>query len=132
MAFNFASNAMAMRRSPRRNRFGSPDNRRPTHASRSSSRLSPKARFRAPIGAHEWFREAGNAPLSPDQQYWRIRAALRALAWSDVRSAIDALTDHDGQDPAWRFWKARALAELGAKEEANAIYATLAPGLNFY
>jgi soluble lytic murein transglycosylase len=82
--------------------------------------------------ANEWFREAGSVPLSPEQQSWRVRAALRALAWRDVRAAIDALPDQEQQDPAWRFWKARALKELGAKEEADALYATVASGVNFY
>src|SRR5947208_3331235 len=82
--------------------------------------------------ANEWFHEAGNAPLSPEQQSWHVRAALRALAWRDVRMAIDALPDQEQQDPAWRFWKAAALTELGPKEEADALYATVAPGVNFY
>src|SRR5207302_2162979 len=67
--------------------------------------------------ANEWYREAGNAPLAPEQQSWRVRAALRALAWRDVRTAIDALPDREQQEPGWRFWKARALTEVGAKEE---------------
>ncbi|HEY3181124.1 MAG TPA: transglycosylase SLT domain-containing protein [Casimicrobiaceae bacterium] len=82
--------------------------------------------------ANEWFREVGNTPLAPEQQSWRVRAALRALAWRDVRAAIDALPDDEQQDPAWRFWKARALSELGAKEEAGGLYATVASGVNFY
>src|SRR5262249_3005971 len=59
--------------------------------------------------ANAWFKDAANAPLSQDEQAWRIRAALRALAWNDVLAAIDALPERDAQDPAWRYWKARAL-----------------------
>jgi soluble lytic murein transglycosylase len=82
--------------------------------------------------ANEWFREAGNVPLAPEQQSWRVRAALRALAWRDVLTAIDGLPDREQQEPGWRFWKARALAEVGSKEEADALYATVAVGINFY
>ena len=82
--------------------------------------------------ANEWFREAGDAPLAIDEQSWRIRAALRALAWSDVRKTIDALPEREQQEPTWRYWKARALAELGKKEEADALYATVATGIHFY
>ena len=82
--------------------------------------------------ANEWFREAGDVPLASEQQSWRVRAALRALAWRDVLKAIDGLPDREQQDPSWRFWKARALAEVGSKEEADALYATVAVGINFY
>jgi len=82
--------------------------------------------------ANDWFREAGDAQLDAEEQAWRIRAALRALAWSDVRKAIDALPERDQQDAAWRYWKARALSELGKKDEAEALYATIATGVHFY
>ena len=82
--------------------------------------------------ANEWFREAGDVALDSDAQSWRIRAALRALAWRDVNKAIDALPERDQQDPAWRYWKARALSALGQKEEANALYETVGTGLHFY
>ena len=82
--------------------------------------------------ANEWFHEVGTASLDADEQGWRIRAALRARAWSDVRKAIDALPERDQQEPAWRYWKARALAELGKKEEAEVLYAAVATGIHFY
>ena len=82
--------------------------------------------------ANEWFREAGDTPLAAEEQSWRIRAALRALAWSVVRKTIDGLPERDQQEPTWRYWKARALAELGKKEDADALYATVATGIHFY
>ena len=82
--------------------------------------------------ASAWFHEAGDAPLSSEQQAWRVRAALRAQAWRDVRAAIDALPDREQQEPAWRYWKARALAAQGAKAEADALYASLATDVHFY
>jgi peptidoglycan lytic transglycosylase len=82
--------------------------------------------------ANAWFRDVSGVTLSPDQQAWRVRAALRAAAWSDVKSAIDALPLGDQQEPAWRYWRARALAAQNEAEEARAIYASLAGNVNYY
>ena len=83
--------------------------------------------------ANAWFREAKEVALPPEQQKWRVRAALRSSAWSDVLAAIDALPPEDRQEPAWQYWRARALAASPAKkDEARAIYAGLAEGFDFY
>ena len=91
------------------------------HASRQ---LNPRAL--------EWYREAEGALLSDAQRVWRIRAALRAGAWPDVLATIDAMPPAEAQDPAWRYWKARALSAAGRAAEGTAIYATLADDLGFY
>jgi len=82
--------------------------------------------------AHEWFRAAGAPAGSADELAWRARAGLRARAWSDVADTIAAMSAVDQRDPAWRYWKARALAALGQPDEARAIYATLAADVGFY
>ena len=82
--------------------------------------------------ANAWFREIGDAPLTAEMQAWRVRAALRTLAWSDVRAAIAALPERDQQDPAWRYWKARAEAALGDRTAAEALYTDLATEVHFY
>jgi soluble lytic murein transglycosylase len=82
--------------------------------------------------ANEWFRETAGAPLSNEQLTWRVRAALRAGAWPDVEAAIDAMPPAIAEEPAWRYWKARALGVAGHAVDANAIYATLAHDFDFY
>ncbi len=82
--------------------------------------------------ANAWYAEAAGAPLSEAQHQWRVRAALRAGEWPDVLAAVDAMPAPMAQDPAWRYWRARALAASGRTEEANAIYAVLAGEFNFY
>jgi soluble lytic murein transglycosylase len=82
--------------------------------------------------ANAWYAEAAGAPLSEAQHQWRVRAALRVGAWSDVLTAVDAMPAAMAQEPAWRYWRARALAASGRPDEANAIYATLAAEYNFY
>ena len=82
--------------------------------------------------ANDWYREAAGVPLDEAQNAWRVRAALRASAWPDVDAAIAAMPPSQAQEPAWRYWKARAAAAAGRAADANAIYAELAREFNFY
>ena len=82
--------------------------------------------------ANQWFNEVAGVALSPDQQAWRIRAALRARAWSDVQADIAALPDSEQQEPAWRYWRARALTAQKRTDDANPIFAALADRDDYY
>jgi soluble lytic murein transglycosylase len=82
--------------------------------------------------ANAWYREAAGAPQNDQQQAWRVRAALRSLAWDDVLHAIDAMPETQAQDPAWRYWKARALAVAGRGDDATRFYGGLATEHHFY
>src|SRR6187397_1947557 len=82
--------------------------------------------------ANQWFHELPHVALTPDEQAWRIRAALRAAAWHDVKSAIEALPAADQQEPVWRYWRARALAMQNGGDEARTIYASLAGNPTYY
>ncbi len=82
--------------------------------------------------ANEWFRDAGALPLTPEMQAWRVRAALRVMAWSDVLAAIEGMAESQRQEAAWRYWKGRALAARGRTAEANALFETLAVEPHFY
>jgi peptidoglycan lytic transglycosylase len=82
--------------------------------------------------ANEWYREVGDVALTSEQRAWRVRAALRAGAWRDVRAGIDALPEDERQDPAWQYWRARSLAAQGATDEARAIYTNLASSVGYY
>jgi len=82
--------------------------------------------------ASDWFREAGDLSSAPEAQAWRVRAALRVMAWDDVLSAINAMSEPQRQESAWRYWRARALAARGRKEESNALLKALSSETNFY
>lgn len=79
-----------------------------------------------------WYREADGAAQNEVQMAWRVRAALRALAWDDVTRAIDAMPETQAQDPAWRYWKARALSVAGKGDDATRLYGGLATEHHFY
>lgn len=82
--------------------------------------------------ANDWFREAGDLPLPPEVQAWRVRAALRAVAWDDVLAGIDGMSETQRDEAAWRYWRARALIARGKAQEGRAILAALANETHFY
>ena len=82
--------------------------------------------------ALEWYNEAGDEPLTGAQRAWRARAALRAGEWPAVLAAIQSLSPEDARDPTWRYWRARALRELGEREAADRLLRTVARERGFY
>lgn len=77
-----------------------------------------------------WYARAGD--LSDLQLAWRTRAALREKNWKEVLTAIDAMTGAESSDPAWRYWKARAMKALGRGPDADELLKPLAGQFNFY
>jgi soluble lytic murein transglycosylase len=82
--------------------------------------------------ALEWYAAAGDTALNERQLEWRVRAALRALNWQEVLAAINAMRTAQQSEPAWRYWKARALDESGKSREARNLYAPLSVEHHFY
>lgn len=82
--------------------------------------------------ALEWYKEAGDTLLNETQLAWRTRAALRAQDWHEVWASITAMTAQQQQEAAWRYWKGRALKELGRKPEAEVLFTELSHEYNFY
>ncbi len=77
-----------------------------------------------------WYRQAG--PLTDEQLVWKARNALHAQRWADVLAAVNAMSDQQARDPAWRYWKARALMAGGRTVEAKALLIPLAAESDFY
>ncbi len=75
---------------------------------------------------------------------WKARAALRANdgrgRWQQVVQAIDAMSPDEQRDPAWVYWKARALRALAAdsqdaealRSQSRELLQSIAGQLNFY
>lgn len=82
--------------------------------------------------------------LPDDTLAWKLRAALRANGghgrWQQVIQAINAMSPDEQADPAWLYWKARALQALapdsqdgeGMVAEARELLASIASPLHFY
>jgi len=82
--------------------------------------------------ALEWYKVAGDALLNETQLAWRARAALRIQDWHEVWSSITAMSVQQQQESAWRYWKARALKELGRTADADILFNDLSHEYNFY
>ena len=77
-----------------------------------------------------WYAKA--AELNDQQLAWKVRIALRAKSWPDVLAAVDAMSPKEAQEPAWRYWKARAAKAQGRAAEAQALFMALATDFSFY
>lgn len=82
--------------------------------------------------ALEWFKAAGDAPLSETQLAWRARAALRVQDWHQVWVSVTAMSPKQQQEGAWRYWKGRALKSFGKNSDAREIFTSLSHEYNFY
>src|SRR5690606_26483495 len=63
---------------------------------------------------------------------WQLRAALAAHDWPAVMSVAEGLPAPLADTSRPRYWRARALAQLGREAEAAPVYAGLAGEANFY
>jgi soluble lytic murein transglycosylase len=84
----------------------------------------------------------------PDETLaWKVRAALRGNGgkgqWAQVQRSIDSMSPAEQRDPAWVYWKARALQALSRatnppaqaedmKNQAQAMLASIAGQFHFY
>ena len=79
-----------------------------------------------------WYRAATGSPLNEQQAAWWARAALRAYDWSATLAAIQAMSPQQQREPAWQYWKARALIATGKTAEATRLLAPLSAEYHFY
>lgn len=82
--------------------------------------------------AQSWFAAAGDAVLNEKQLAWRTRTALRAQDWHEVWASINTMSPQQQSEGTWRYWKARALKELGRVADAEALFTDLSREYNFY
>jgi soluble lytic murein transglycosylase len=83
-------------------------------------------------GALAWYAKTDGAALSEEQLEWWVRAALRDDNWATVRVAIEKMPPLQRTEPAWTYWRARALRVAGDKDAAEALFARLAGEHHFY
>ena len=82
--------------------------------------------------ALEWYANAGEAELTSEQHAWKARANLRAKQWDGLLAAVALMPQPMQDDPAWRYWKGRALKEKSQVVAANAVLLPLSRERSFY
>jgi soluble lytic murein transglycosylase len=82
--------------------------------------------------ALDWYRKAGDAPLSDEVAQWKVRAALRAQDWGTVRTTIEKMPPALAEQAPWVYWLGRAYRAGGRLEEADKLFARIAGQPNFY
>ena len=98
-------------------------------ARQAAMRLSPEA-----LGYYA--KVARDADLSDDMLGWKVRAALRQGKWKEVQQATHAMSDEGKQDPAWIYWRGRALMAQAKSDldraEAAKLFESIASVRGFY
>jgi soluble lytic murein transglycosylase len=82
--------------------------------------------------AVDWFKEAGETPLSDEQLAWRARIALRQENWQEVKTAIERMAPPVCNEPTWTYWLGRSLCALGAREAGQGLFRSITGEYHFY
>ncbi len=110
-------------------------------AKQAAMNLDPKA---ADYYQHAALRSADDIDWPDNTLAWKVRAALRANEgkgrWQQVVQAVNAMTPEEQRDPAWVYWKARALHSLAEdsqkgealQQRAQEMLASIAGDFHFY
>ncbi|MFK7795292.1 MAG: transglycosylase SLT domain-containing protein [Gammaproteobacteria bacterium] len=67
-----------------------------------------------------------------DVQQWRARAAMRANDWPAVLRSIVLMDVETKEELEWKYWRARALEEMGVHTDAKYIYQKIARERDYY
>jgi soluble lytic murein transglycosylase len=77
-----------------------------------------------------------DSDLSDDLLTWKVRAALRQGQWRQVLTATQAMSPESQKDPAWVYWRARALSATAQddvqRQEAQGLLRNIASVKGFY
>ena len=85
--------------------------------------------------APDYFANGQASAMHEDHLAWQVRAALRAGRWTQVQTAIEAMTDPQRNEATWVYWRARALLQVaaeGARARALPLLESIAGVRGFY
>ena len=70
--------------------------------------------------------------MHEDHLAWQVRAALRQGRWQQVLTAINAMPEAQRNDPAWVYWRARALQTDSTRAQALQLFESISSTRGFY
>jgi soluble lytic murein transglycosylase len=98
--------------------------------------IGKRAAQRLSDDASGYFANAQDQYLPSGHLEWKVRAAVRAGNWQQVLDATAAMDESTRLDPAWTYWRARALmAHRGSaadRAQATALLERIASVRGFY
>ena len=99
--------------------------------------IGKQAAFKLQDNASEYFAKVHrDSDLNDELLMWKVRAALRSGQWRQVLSATEALSPEAQKDPAWVYWRARALLASASsdaqRQQAQELLRGIASVRGFY
>ncbi len=82
--------------------------------------------------AEDWFERVPEGARDEQLAEWQLRAALKTRDWAAVRDVANGLPQPLADTPRPRYWRARALEELGQTQAALDAFEALAGEANFH
>lgn len=63
---------------------------------------------------------------------WKVRYYLFYQDWKNVLKTIEEMPDFQKNKDNWQYWRGRALAKIGDKDQAKSIFTKLSGKTNYY
>ncbi len=79
-----------------------------------------------------WLVSVPGSKVDMEVHGWQIRTALRSEDWSKVAQAVAGTPALDRRGTQWRYWQARALAQLHGQDAARSLFLEVAQNADFY
>ncbi|WP_159877939.1 lytic transglycosylase domain-containing protein [Aquitalea denitrificans] len=80
----------------------------------------------------QWYTKSDPQQLTGEQWEWWARAALRVEQWALLEQVTRNMPAAVASKPAWQYWRARSLKQLGRGNEAPALFARASVGHHYY
>ncbi len=96
------------------------------------SQVAAAAMRRLDPGAREWTLRALNADAGDETWEALTRAALRDQDWPLLIATTDRMSAANRREPAWVYWRARALRAMGLTGQSEVQFRSIAEEFDFY